>query len=382
MAAKKTITTTVEQDGDGIETEKPEALDEDVIRALTELEGADEITWTVTRLSEPNSGFCGEMSTVEISKRRIAEAYGPGRYRVQGTRPDGKYFKSGRISIASPLANAGDKTAELLESLKGSKSGDTSMMPLLLAMISSNSAIVTAALARPTEPKKEIPWAGLLAAAPVALTAVKEFFKNDTDSQSMEKLLKQLTILEKLKGDDKGGSSWPDIIRDGLQSMREMATLAGGRPVQHIPATVVPATSASVRSGATVATALTETPEAVEPTQENLTMDWLKKKLDELLQNAAQNKDPELRAELLLDDLPEFIPESVIKTMLGRDDWFEQLCAFDQRVLSYHGWFTELRACVLETIDPDGVDEHARKSNPDRNRTPESETSTSQTADA
>lgn len=375
--AKKVTTTTTEELADGVENEKPEQLDDDVIRALTELEGADEITWTVTRLSEPNSGFCGEMSTVEISKRRIAEAYGPGRYRVQGTRPDGKYFKSGRISIATPARDASDKTADLVEALKGNKNGDTSMLPLLLAMIQSNSTIVSAALARPVEPKKEIPWTALLTATPVALTALKSFFKNDNDSESMEKLLKQLTILEKLKGDDKGGSSWPDIIRDGLSSLREMAPFAGGaRTPQPVSAHVVSTASPGVRGQIPVSASIPETPEAIEPTPENLTMDWLRKKIDELLQNAAQNKNPELRAELLLDDLPPFIPESMIKNMLTRDDWFEQLSAFDNRVLSYHGWFNELRECILETLDPDGVSNNERSeraSNPDRSDSKKSE---------
>lgn len=374
--AKKTVTTTVEQDADSIETAVPEKLDDDVLRALTELEGADEITWTVTRLSEPNSGYCGDMSTVEISKRRIAEAYGPGRYRVQGTRPDGKYFRSAKISIASPLKPASgidDKTAELIDSLKGNKSNDN-MLPLLLAMIQNNGQIVAAALAKP-ETKSEIPWTALLAATPAALVAVKEFFKNDTDSQSMEKLLKQLTILEKLRGDDSKGSSWQDIIRDGLQTLRGMAPVPGPK-LQPVSARAVMAAPDMVLGTQPFPVVFHETPEAIEPTQENLTMDWLRKKLDELLQNAAQNKNPELRAELLLDDLPPFIPESLIKSMLMREDWFEQLCSFDSRVLSYHGWFSELRECIVETLSPDGVsnDERSeRENNAERNDSKKSE---------
>lgn len=350
MAKKITRTTTEEVDAEGVE-DAPEPLDEDVIRALVELDGSDEITWTVTRVSEPNSGFCGEMSTVELSKRRIAEAYGPGRYRVQGTKPDGKYFKSGRISIATPatIASSNDKTADLLESLKGKMSGGDSMLPLLLAMIQTNGQIVSSALARPPEPKRDFPWSALLAAAPLTLTAVKDFFKNDTDSNAMEKLLKQLTILEKLRGTDKesGGTSWPDIIRDGLSALRGMAPVAS-------PARVAQPVSAHAVGGTSVALPMADpavhTPEAIEPTAENLTMDWLRRKLDELLQNASQNKNAELRAEVFIDDLPPFVPEAMIKEMLSREDWFEQLCAFDQRALNYHGWLNEFRDCVLDLL--------------------------------
>lgn len=373
--AKKRVVTTTEEHLEGIDSEEtpPEKLDDDVIRALVELEGSDEITWTVTRVSEPNSGFCGEMSTVELSKRRIAEAYGPGRYRVLGRKPDGSYYKSGRIAIATPTTPASDKNSDLLESLKG-KMNDNGMLPLLLAMIQNNGQIVAAALAKP-ESKSEIPWTALLAATPAALVAVKEFFKNDTDSQSMEKLLKQLTILEKLRGDDSKGSSWQDIIRDGLQTLRGMGPVPGPK-LQPVSARAVMATPDMVSGTQPFPVVFHETPEAIEPTQENLTMDWLRKKLDELLQNAAQNKNPELRAELLLDDLPPFIPESLIKSMLMREDWFEQLCSFDSRVLSYHGWFSELRECIVETLSPDGVsnDERPeRANNTERNDSKKSE---------
>lgn len=363
MAKKKVITTTEEVDS--VDDHEPaEKLDDDILRALVELEGSDEVTWSVTRVSEPNSGYCGDMSTVEISKRRIAEVYGPGRYRVQGTRPDGKYFKSAKISIAAPLksANGADKTAELIESLKD-KSGD-SMTPLLLAMISSNSSIVTAALARPAEPKKEIPWGALFAGAPLALTAIKDFFQNNSDSDAMEKLLKQLTLLEKLRGEENKGSTWQDLIRDGLSAVRGMVPAPVPRPAHAVATAHVSNSHGSVPA----AIPAIETPVAIEPTQENLTMDWLRKKLDELLQNAAQNKNAELRAEVLLDDLPPFIPESIIKDMLSRDDWFEQLTAFDNRVLNYFGWFNELRECILETLDPDG---ETKQSNPDRPQMPQ-----------
>lgn len=349
-----TRTTTVEKENASDEPgagSAPEELDEDTIRALTDIEGANEVSWQIHRLSEPNSGYCGEMSTAELSHERIASAYGPGQYRVKGVRPDGKYFKSGRVKISSV-----PRKPELsIEDLKKQLGGDnTGFMPLLLAMMNSNTSIVTAALQRPQQ-QQSIPWAAIIAATPALLTAAKSFFKNESDSESMEKILKQLTILDRLRGDDGKGSTWQDIVRDGLSAVRGMVPIPK-TAAQPVPARIVPTTPSDVRGQIPVSTTapLPETPPAVEPTAENLMMNWIRKKLDELTECAAQNKNPELRAEVLIDDLPPFIPENIIKDMLTREDWFEQLAAFDPRVSNYFGWFNELRECVLETLEENG----------------------------
>lgn len=343
--AKKTITTTEEVDAED-ETAAPEREDDEVVRALTELEGATDVRWQIHRLGGTNPGYCGELTTAQLTLENLSRKYGAGQYKVKGVKHDGKYFKSATITVAE-IMNTDNNIADVIKALQDKPaSNDASLMPLMLAMMNNSTSIVTAALSRPQAEKKEIPWTAILAATPLLLTSVKEFFKNNNESDAMDKLIKQLSLLDKLKGTDEKGSSWPDVLRDALSSVP--AILSSRGPTQ--PTQVIARTMPPVET-------IAETPDAVEPTVESMSMDWFKKKIEELLQNAAQNKDPELRAEVFLDDLPVFIPESVVKAMLEREDWFEQLTQFDARVLSYHGWFTELRDNILNTFNPDGGDE-------------------------
>lgn len=351
IMAKKTITTTEEVDGIE-EGEAREKLDDDVIRALTELDGAEEIRWQVHRVSNPNPGFCPpEMSTSELSLHQIATLHGPGRYRIKGIKQDGTYYKSARVTIAESMKK--DETANLLAALKGNSNGDN--QAILLAMMQQNTAIVSAALAKP-ERASSIPWAAIVTASPLFLAAVKDFFKNTSSDDAMEKLVKQLALVEKLRGDDKKeGSNWTDIIRDALPSLQAMVSRPGGnsaQPVQHIHARVTNPPPATVSDSGTVI----ETPEAVEPTIEMLGQQWLDKKISELVQNASENKNPELRAEVFVDDMPAYIPESLVLRLLNNDDWFQQLSLLNSAVIPYSGWFTEFRECLIATLSPDGDD--------------------------
>lgn len=350
---KKVTRTTEEEILDGTEPSE-DRLDDDVIRALTELEGADDIRWQVHRVSQPNPGFCPpELTTAELTMHRISE-FGPGRYRVKGLRPNGQYYKSAMVTIAAPVKSSTSEFETVLASLKkGEGDGDRT---LLLAMMNQNTQILTAALSR-QHPQSNFPWSAIITASPLLITALKDFvIKPDSDEKSMEKILKLVTVMEKLRGDGKETSSnWADIIRDALPSLSAMVT----RPIppQPVAVRVMPQRQADVSSQETIAT-----PEAVQPTVENMSFDWLQRKLEELLQNAADNKNPELRAEVFIDDLPKFIPESYFVQLLSTDDWFEKLSTFEPRVIHYKGWFEEFHECLLEQFEST---EHIKGANSD-----------------
>lgn len=371
--AKKKITTTTEEvDDDEVEAGGAEKLDDEVIRALTELEGSSDITWQVHRMGSVNPGYCRPpMTTPELTLENIARRHGPGHYRIKGVKSDGTYFKSATITIAEPNEPA-DKTDALLAALKGGGT-DTNVLLAVLQMQSkaseaaqhSTAQIIAAALSRPERVEKEFPWKEIIAVAPLTLTALKDFFaKKDESGEAMDKFLKMLTIVEKLRGDDKKeGSSWPDIIRDALPALSGMVARgpAPNSAASHLSvrANSAPGThvSLSAQSSGDVDHATAETPEAIAPTPEVMAMDFFKRKFEELLANAAENKDPELRAELFLDDLPSFIPDSLVSGMLEQPDWFEKICAFDARVANYRGWFTDLREFLLHALQNADQDE-------------------------
>lgn len=70
----------------------------------------------------------------------------------------------------------------------------------------------------------------------------------------------------------------------------------------------------------------------------------LKQQLGFLVQNAAAGKNPELYAELLLDQIGE---ERVLE-FVGKPDAMDQLVAIDPNVEQFRPWFEALRAHILE----------------------------------
>ncbi len=353
---KKTTTTTVEEADETPEAEQGKVeLDEDVIRALVELDSANEIRWQIIRVSNPNSGYCFELSTAELSLDRIAKDAGPGKYQVRGIRQDGTYYKSRTVTVAVPL-----KSASTALTVQPPPAQDNT---LLIAMMNANTAIVTAALAKP---EAAFPWTALLPVAPLMLKELRDFFrKENQDDLAMERVLKLVTVAEKLRGKDANDkTSWSDIIRDGLSGVSQMVAARGQpngqgtQPIavrqpapahQALPSGTPADISEPVRSAAAV-----ETPEAVEPTAEMLGQQWLQGKLEQLIAAAAANRNPQLQGELFVDELPVYIPETIVLQMLKADNWFEQLTSFDNRAQNYPAWFTELRESIIGTLDPDG----------------------------
>lgn len=74
----------------------------------------------------------------------------------------------------------------------------------------------------------------------------------------------------------------------------------------------------------------------------------LQQQLQFLLRQASANKDPELYAELLLDQAGE---EKVL-AFVGQENAIDQLIALNGEVATYRGWFEHLRGAILELTAP------------------------------
>lgn len=356
--AKRTTTTVIEGE-EGDDTERPEEpLEEDVLRALVELDTANEIRWQIWRVSNPNPGFCFELSSAEVSVARISQDAGAGKYKVKGIKHTGEYFKSTTVVIATAPKT---QTPTIIAPPAQDNTLLIAMMQQSQEFSRQQTAVLTAMIGKPA---REIPWAAIVAASPLLLKEFKDFLKKDNaDDASMERVLKLVTVVEKLRGNDKESpSSWTDIIRDALPSLASAFNRgAAPQPVSQASARVAFPVQLAPPSSREILGENIETPEAIEPTAEILMMNWLRDKLNELIANAAANKNPELRAEVFCDDLPIYVPEAMVIQMLNAENWFEQLQTFEPRVLAYPAWFAELRDCILETLSPDGEDEHGER---------------------
>ena len=350
-----------DKEGNEVEIVEEEEVDEDTLRALAELDTQNEIRWQIKRVSNPNTGYVETLSTAELSLERIATDCGPGKYQVRGIKADGKYYKSAVVTIAPVVRTS---TPAGLSAPQGSGTDQMALLTLLLqnsqAAASEQTKVLTALIGKPSN---QIPWAAIAAVGPALLKEAREFFaKPDKDDASMERVLKLVTIVEKLKGKDDGSGStnWADVVREGLSQVSAVAAAKFGyggsadtQPqVRQASAHVVtPHTSTALPSPVPM-DAATASSEAVEPTLQMLGEQWLRGQLDTLVGAAANAKNPALRAELFVDELPKYIPESMVLSMLSADDWFVTLSTFDPRVTNYPAWFESLRDGIIETLKP------------------------------
>jgi hypothetical protein len=80
---------------------------------------------------------------------------------------------------------------------------------------------------------------------------------------------------------------------------------------------------------------------------------FIKKQVEVLLHHAARDKNPELYAEVMLDNLPPYITPEVILQHIGADDAIAKLALLDSRVTQYAEWFEEFRQHVIAFLTPD-----------------------------
>lgn len=79
----------------------------------------------------------------------------------------------------------------------------------------------------------------------------------------------------------------------------------------------------------------------------------LRSQIDIWVVKAASDSDPELYADLLLDNLPPNVTRDMLRKFLERDDWWSMLQQFDARVAPYIGWFANLRMALLDEDSSD-----------------------------
>ena len=90
---------------------------------------------------------------------------------------------------------------------------------------------------------------------------------------------------------------------------------------------------------------------------------WLKGEVERLLIAAARKSDPELRATVMYDDLPDDADIESIGTVLSRSDWFQLFQSLDSRVANHPEFFSAVRLTLLALIEEDaGVSFGVRES--------------------
>jgi hypothetical protein len=356
MAAKaknvrtKVVTTEVEEGG-GNDEILPQAGEDsaevDAITTLLALDDSDGIRYRVHRQpSKPGEriALCQDYSRDELSFETIRATFGGGTYRITALNAQNQYVSSKQIAIAelpkAPGQSSAPNTdlAAILQAAKGDNSGNE----LLLALIKSQGDMMTALLTRPPPPP---PPAGPSVMEIIQMIqAMKEDKPTAVDSGDSVKLLLQGLEL----GRTLGGGESGDIWSKGLDMLPTLLEKAAQQPQP----SVVPINPNPQPRIAPPATTAPQAPQ-VETDPMLMKLNWLKRQTQNLVVQARRGKDPGLYAEVMLDNLPDYITAEEIFERLNAPDAIAQLSQLNPDIVPYAEWFERFRKAVIEFLSPD-----------------------------
>lgn len=373
--ARKKVVTTEETDGDegellpqSVMVEPELDPDLDVIEELKALAGDDGVKWIVHKISTrpgDKGGWCAEYQTGELSLSGIRDTFGGGRYKIQGRRISGGQIITQRtLDIVEtpkpPGANGGSPGIDVAALAAALKPGDNAMLPLLLKMMDSNTQQMTAlfgSLNRGSDNKQ--PSAMEL----VALVKALQPEKRNEEEGAVSLLLKGLELGREMGGG--GSTDWMDLAKSGLGLVKPLVEAQARNSALSAP---VAAPAAAALTGpnpaampAPAPAASPAPPTGVDPMLQQL--NWLRAQLNTLVfqaakHNAGKGGDPELYADIVLDNLPVYIDPEQLYARLAADDALDQLVSVDGRVDQYRPWFAAFRQAILDSFAPetDGMD--------------------------
>lgn len=349
-----------------IETDAPSSAEEaDVLAALTELEGADEVKWRVSRVApKEKAGFLDDYTSAELSLVAIREKWGGGKLRIVGFKR-GKYFASTTIDVQEvPASKTGVIVAP--DPLVAQAANDERMIRWITVL----SPLITAIVGNKPQPVAAPSITEMVA----ALAGLKQLQGADRQGSELDSVLKGMELAHKLQSKD-GETNYLDLVRDFLpmakpvierlgqaipvrtppqqpptdQVTRDLLSLPGAMPNAGDSGATPPAEARSTAGGSP---APDSQPVGQGDDAVMLTLiPWLRQQLEMLIYQARRAKDPELYAELLIDNIPENVPVEKLREWLARDDWWQILQQFHAGVQPYEGWFKDLRDLAIATID-------------------------------
>lgn len=345
--------------------------DAEYLRALTEIEGSDEVRWNVyCTTPQDRAGYLCTWGSTELSLERIRDEFGGGKYRVRGTFANGRYAGGRTITIsgvakpkpqAVPLA-AGQDVGSLLSQLEARErerreAGSARTMeymrilapimgPVMAALLGNRGPDLTAILAATRGPS--------LADVTQTMANLKQM--QGGEETKLDHFVKMLEVAQNLGGKSGSDTNWLDILKEGLGMARPAIEGLVASAAHRLPAP-----SPGMMPGSTSPLSLMTTPATspVPPTAPVSAfagvegdpmlrlLPWLKNQLEFLLVKAARDSDPGLYAELLIDNIPEGVAPQKILDLLSREDWWSVLSQFNSHVAPYAGWFGNLRAEIV-----------------------------------
>jgi hypothetical protein len=175
---------------------------------------------------------------------------------------------------------------------------------------------------------------------------------SESSLSKIEELAKLVEVVQGIGGEGGKGSGWADIVRDGIKTVGDVLPVLAARIPGMVPPPALPAPplASPFATSAPPAARSAQPPPPKAATPMLQLLGWLKEQLTALAHQASLNKDPNLYADVVLDNLPQVDP-TMLRDMLAKPDWWSTLCQFSPNVQPYPQWFAECREALLKGLD-------------------------------
>lgn len=341
---------------------------EKVARVMSELEnGGDDIKLSVYRLPRDGAAkgaFLTTMHPDDFSLEFLQREYGSGYFRIQLRGPTGQLLANQSISIESTRrednAPGANDLARVLDVFQKTQEENNRRYEALLEKLADRAAV-----APPAPPALNmVELMTLMNQQQQNMVSLFQVLNKDKGGggDSIEVLLKGLELGKELGAQGGGGSAEPDSIFGLAKAIGPGLLSLASAAVANAPAAQAPVMAPNP-APRTVPTpppqALPQpTPQPVQPedqTDMNMVMKaQLKAALGFLCAQAQAEADPQLYAEMVIDNLLRFDPQ-VIESLLWSDNALDTLAQIHNGVNQFRPWFERLRQEALLMRDAEAA---------------------------
>lgn len=334
------LSSPAEVDAERIERENHD----DIVHALTVLEGAGDAVWKVERvLPVEQAGWCMDIPTALLSQSYIKKKCGPGKYKVRGWNR-GNYVGGRTFTIAGTSDDVIPGTAvvapnldEFLAKLEGQRGQWKEDLKFWAGLLASAAPLLvpmlTAFFARRHE--RETPMSELVA----AMQGLKAMSDPVDPTAQLSKLGDVIRTVKELMPDPTG-TTWPDLIG---KSIDQVGTMVGPLLQSRVKTPSITPQSNPAQITQTVA------PQTVVNPMMQL-INWFRSAMPMLVKQAQRNSDPELYAAYLADNVPEGSDPNLLRQILDNGKWWETFVHFYPPVSPYQGWFSQVRQHLMDML--------------------------------
>lgn len=363
----------------------------ELFRVTDELRATAGVQVSIVKLTpKEEAGYLAQVPIAEFSNDFVRDTYGAGSYKIRIVGPAGKYIKGGTTLIignakkavggtsATPTDAVGiiamleardkaqrdaaaDRRSKLMELIV--PGAITGVLGLLTALVTRQPTNDTAALIAALKPA---PGPGL-AEMTTALSNLNSLSGgNKTDP--MEQIGKMLGLVKEFMPETAtdtgkpGATNWMDILQTVIKEvgpaakpiLEKVMAAQQAQQLQRSPIAVQEQPQVTVQ---VPLQAQPQTTADIQPTGEQSMMEFIpvaKEKLQLLAKWAAQNRNPEVYAEVFVDDMPPqfnaLLPPPKILEYLRHPQWWEVVTQFEPTLAPYFGYCDEFRNELLEIV--------------------------------